>query len=137
MIMRVLVERGYNRSIFFFYNRDRRGRNVISHFSGASSSWVVSWAVALLSAGSFAAFSRKVSLFTAVEAFVFLLAVCAFFFHELGSETSFSGAGKIYRGVFCSSSSHMRASRALRRSRALAWSFPELVLLVKEAGFID
>ena len=137
MIVRVLVERGYDRSVFFFYYRDRRGRNVFSRFSGASSSWVVSWAVALLSAGSFATFSRKVSLFTAVEAFIFLLAVCAFFFCELGSETSFSGTGKIYRGVFRGGSSHARASRTLRQSRALAWLFPKLVLLVKEAGFIN
>ena len=99
--------------------------------------WVVLWAVALLSAGSFATFPRKVSLFTAVEAFILLLTVCAFFFCELGSETSFSGAGQVYRGIFCGGSSHARASRALRRSRALAWSFPKLVLLVKEAGFID
>jgi hypothetical protein len=137
VIVRVLVERGYDRRVFFFYYRDRRGRNVVSHFGGAGSSWVVSWVVALLSAGSFATFSRKVSWFTAVEAFILLLVVCAFFFRELGSETSFSGAGKIYPRVFHGSSSHTRASRALRRSRALAWSFPELVLLVKEAGFID
>ena len=137
MIVWVLVEQGYDRGVFFFYYRGRRGRNVVSCFSGASSSWVVLWAVALLSAGSFATFSRKVSLFTAVEAFIFLLVVCAFFFRELGSEASFSGTGKVYRGVFCGGSSHTRASRTLRRSRALAWSFPELVLLVKEAGFID
>jgi hypothetical protein len=96
MIVRVLVERGYNRRVFFFYNCDRRGRDIVSRFGGASSSWVVSWAVTLLSAGLFVTFSRKVSWFTAVEAFILLLAVCAFFFCELGSETSFSGAGEVY-----------------------------------------
>ena len=96
MVVRVLVERGYDRSVFFFYYCDRRGRSIVSSFSGVGFSWVISWAVALLSAGSFATFSCKVSWFTTVEAFVFLLAVCVFFFHELGSEILFSGAGKIY-----------------------------------------
>jgi hypothetical protein len=96
VIVRVLVERCYDCGVFFFYYRDRRGRSVFSCISGVSSSQVISWAVALLSARSFATFSCKVFWFTAVEAFILLLMVCVFFFHEFGSETLFSGAGKIY-----------------------------------------
>ena len=136
--MQVLVEQGYDHRIVFIYYRDRRGRkSIFSSISGVGSSWIILWVVALLSARSFATFPHKVAWFTAVEAFILLLAVCAFFFRELGSETSFSSTGEIYRGVFCGSSSHTRAMRALRRSRALAWLFPELVLLIKEAGFIN
>ena len=95
MIVRVLVEQGYDHRVFFFYYHDRRGRSIFSSISGMGSSWVISQVVILLSARSFVTFSRKVSWFTAVEAFIFLLAVCAFFFREFGSETSFSGACKI------------------------------------------
>ena len=94
--MQVLVEQGYDHRVFFFYYHDRRGRNIVSRFSSVGSSWVVLWVVALLSAGSFATFPHKVSLFTTVEAFILLLAVCTFFLCEFGSEVSFSGAGEIY-----------------------------------------
>ena len=137
MVVWVLVKRCYDHSIVFFYSYRRGRRSIFSSFGGMVSSWVISWAVTLLSARLFVTFLRKVAWFTAVEAFILLLAVCTLLFHEFGLETLFSSVGKIDQGVFCGGSSHIRAMRALGQSRALAWLFPELVLLVKEAGFID
>jgi hypothetical protein len=70
--------------------------------------------VALLSTRSFATFSCKVTWFTIVKAFILLLVVCMFFFHELGSETLFSSVGEIYQEVFYGGFSCVRALRVLR-----------------------
>jgi hypothetical protein len=64
------------------------------------------------------------------------LVIGAFFFYKLRLETLFSSVGKINQEVSSGGSFYVRVLRALGQPSALAWSSPELILLIEEAGFI-